>query len=351
MTTELAEVKRAPAIHWSDDQIKTICNTVARNATEDELKMFLHLSQTYGLDPFAKEIWFMKIKDKPTIMTSRDGYLKIANNSPDFEGIVSDVVYENDAFKKTTDGVDHQYGIKNRGNIVGAYALVYRRGIRFPVFVFSPFRDYNKGNEIWRSYPHAMILKVAESMALKRAFSLSGLVSREEMDIEDADTDTKPANVNHKPANGKRESVDTGIKDKTKQIFEEYLALLGNANHAKNAILKVTEGRGANDLTNDDINALYLDLSRRKYEDDPFAAHEDAEREAIRRESDDNFYSDYRADSAGRNETARSPESGGVSLYCADCAVKITNAEHTYSTSKFGRPLCRNCQNAARQSA
>ena len=39
-----------------------------------------------------------------------------------------------------------------------------------------------KGNsEVWRQYPHTMILKVAESMALKRAFSISGLVTDDEL--------------------------------------------------------------------------------------------------------------------------------------------------------------------------
>lgn len=37
-----------------------------------------------------------------------------------------------------------------------------------------------------------------------------------------------------------------------------------------------------------------------------------------------------------------------VNLVCADCGAKITNAEHGYSTKKFGRALCRNCQNRAR---
>lgn len=37
-----------------------------------------------------------------------------------------------------------------------------------------------------------------------------------------------------------------------------------------------------------------------------------------------------------------------VNLVCADCGAKITNAEHGYSTKKFGRALCRNCQNKAR---
>jgi phage recombination protein Bet len=258
MNAELAEAKQAPLMQWTDEQVNTIRETVAKGATDNELKMFLHLSQTYGLDPFAKEIWFMKMDSKPVIMTSRDGYLKIANNSPDFEGIVSDAVYEGDMFRRSPDRVDHQYGVKQRGRIIGAYALVYRKGIRFPVYVFAPFANYDKNNNVWRTYPHAMILKVAESMALKRAFSLSGLVSREELDIEDKDGNA--------PEHTEAAAKALGTAAVARQIFEKYKELLGNDFHARNAILKVTGGRGSKDLTSEDIDALYSDLARREAE-------------------------------------------------------------------------------------
>ena len=42
------------------------------------------------------------------------------------------------------------------------------------------------------------------------------------------------------------------------------------------------------------------------------------------------------------------PQQNDVNLVCADCGAKITSAEQKYSTNKFGRALCRNCQNKAR---
>ena len=72
--------------------------------------------------------------------------------------------------------------------------------------------------------------------------------------------------------------------------------------------------------------------------------------------SDDSMYSDYYADNVGsngnrRNGTAQASRNGGSGLACADCGAGITQAENGYSTNKFGRPLCRGCQNAAKQSA
>ena len=166
---------------YSADEINTIRLTCAPNATDAELKMFLTLSAKYGLDPFAHEIWFVNMNGRNTVITARDGYMKIANCNPHFLGMDSDVVRAGDSFVKTPEGVKHSYDINKRGEIVGAYAVVYRDDRKIPAFFFAPMKDYDRHAGAWKQYPHAMILKVAEAMALKRAFSISGLVTQEEV--------------------------------------------------------------------------------------------------------------------------------------------------------------------------
>jgi phage recombination protein Bet len=271
MSKEIAQINSQPIIQWTEEQIATLTKTVAKDASVDELNMFLHLSKTYGLDPFAKEIWFIKMRGAPVIMTSRDGYLKIANNNPTFEGLVSDVVYEGDSFKKMPDSVDHQYGVNKRGKILGAYALVYRKNVRFPIYVFAPYQDYIKPSDVWRQYPHAMILKVAESMALKRAFSLSGLVSREEMDIDEEGRTQEPIPVtNAAPRQlSPRASVSKpkgNISAMTGQLWLRYCTICGNESHAKNAMLKITGDKPSSQFTQEDISALQADIAQRELE-------------------------------------------------------------------------------------
>jgi phage recombination protein Bet len=189
--SEVATINQQPILSFNEKELETIRNTVAKNSTNDEFRMFMHLARTYQLDPFNKEIWFIKYAKKgqdpksvePSIMTSRDGYLKIADRHPQFDGLISDVVRKNDAFKRTMDGVEHEYS-SDRGPISGAYALVYRKDRKYPIYVFAPYEEYKADTKTWNNYPSAMILKVAESMALKRAFTVSGLVSREEMDVQ-----------------------------------------------------------------------------------------------------------------------------------------------------------------------
>lgn len=188
-------------------QIELVKRTVAKGATDDELQMFLHLANKYGLDPFAKEIWFIKRVKKQqngkdgkwdyprlpsgeidysdaetTMMTSRDGYLKIAQSHPDYEGLISFPVREGDTFEIDANNyaVTHKFGAK-RGKLMGAWAKCDRAGYK-PQITFVEMDEYNDDkSNTWKKYPSAMIQKVAETFVLKRQFSVSGLVSQEEI--------------------------------------------------------------------------------------------------------------------------------------------------------------------------
>lgn len=200
-----SQVAAAPGL--TPAQIELVKRTVAKGATDDELQMFLHLANKYSLDPFAKEIWFIKrVKkvqskdgkwdyprlangdidyseaDAPTMMTSRDGYLKIAQSHADYEGLISFPVREGDIFEIDAINytVSHKFGAK-RGKIIGAWARCDRAGYK-PQITFVDFEEYNDDKSTtWKKYPSAMIQKVAETFVLKRQFSVSGLVSQEEM--------------------------------------------------------------------------------------------------------------------------------------------------------------------------
>ncbi len=235
-TTQSQEVGSVINPIFTEEQIKTIKNTVAKGANDDELKMFLNIAGKYGLDPFIKEIWFIKrtkkvningkwdyprLKDgsvdysgaETIIMTSRDGYLKIAQRDPDFDGIIGFPVKEGDTFEVDAENytVVHKFGMK-RGKIIGAWAKVSHKK-RKPVIVWADFMEYNSSSNVWRQYPSAMIQKVAETLALKRQFGISGLTTREEMstvydEYESQVVEVKPTVENqHKAEKEQKEAI------------------------------------------------------------------------------------------------------------------------------------------------
>lgn len=177
--------------HQLNNDLDLIRKVAAQNATDDEFSTFMYLCSTYNLDPLKKEIYFIKYGGKSTIITSRDGYLKIANRNEHFDGIESDVVYQGDVLTKRDDGSLHiTYGPEHltfdKTKLSGAFCSVFRKDRTKATTVFVSIKEYYKKDApIWQQYTNAMILKVAEAMALKRAFAISGLVTKEEIDDRD----------------------------------------------------------------------------------------------------------------------------------------------------------------------
>lgn len=199
-------ITEAARLGFDPAQVAVIHDTVAKECSVEELHMFLELAARYNLDPFAREIWAVKMGGqnasggKVTIMVGRDGFLKIANTNPDYEGMEGDVVHANDIFKVTRDKgtpvVDHVYESgpdKSRGEIVGAWAMVYRKG-RKPTYFYAPIEEYRPTSESklkyspWGAQESAMILKCAQATALRQAFSISGLAGAEEMARQSPDS-------------------------------------------------------------------------------------------------------------------------------------------------------------------
>jgi phage recombination protein Bet len=151
-----------------EEKYKLAKDIAAKGATDAEFQLLVHMANKYRLDPLAKQIWCIKrsSSDPATIMTSRDGYLEIAHRSGQFDGMDSKVS-ERDA----------------QGNPIVATCTVWRKDMSHPFTAEVLFKEYNQPNSpTWKKYPGAMLIKVAEVFCLKRAFSISGMVTQEEME-------------------------------------------------------------------------------------------------------------------------------------------------------------------------
>lgn len=174
-------------------QVKAIKQTVAKDCTDAELVMFLEVCARYELDPFAKQAYAAKMNGNNggvSIIVSRDGLLAHAHRQQDFINMDGDVVCANDEFAMEFSGgqrqVSHKYdSSKDRGPVVGAWAMVERRE-HGATYFYAPMSEYKRNSPIWSKHPSAMILKVAESMALRKAYSISGVVGEAEMDTSRA---------------------------------------------------------------------------------------------------------------------------------------------------------------------
>lgn len=170
---------------FSNTDIDIIKNSVAKGTSDAELKYFLAVAASTGLNPFQKEIWCYKSGNDMLIFAGRDGFLSNAQKKPDFKGIRSAYVCATDKFKMNivSGHIEHEFTQADRGAIVGAYAIVKRDGMD-SFISWADFKEFNKGYNAWKTNPGSMIKKVAEAHALKQAYSLSGVDSEHDYDFK-----------------------------------------------------------------------------------------------------------------------------------------------------------------------
>ena len=166
MTTRGAAGTGIIPAQYNPQQIQLIRDMCARNCTDNEFLLLMQLAKTYQLDPFAKQIWAVKYGNNPAaIFCGRDGFLAIAHRSGKFDGMES--------------------GTRKDGDDLIGWCRVYRKDMSRPFEVEVSLSEYSTGKNLWQTKPKTMIVKVAESHALRRAFGISGLYSPEEIDTGD----------------------------------------------------------------------------------------------------------------------------------------------------------------------
>jgi len=168
-------------------QIELIKTQVAKGATDDELKLFITVCRNTKLDPFVKQVHFVKRWDSKAgievgvIQVGIDGFRSIAEMSGRYAGS-EDVVYKDEQEAELA---------KIKMQVPGsATATVYKlmdNGERYAFTATARWSEYYPGDKIgymWRKMPFGQLGKCAEALALRKAFpkQLSGLYAPEEMD-------------------------------------------------------------------------------------------------------------------------------------------------------------------------
>lgn len=178
----LAKSVTQRGLNLTPAQVELVKRTVAKDATDDELGLFLYQAKRTGLDPLTRQIHFVKRGGQATIQTGIDGFRVVAERSGSYAG---------------QDKPEYQYSkTANRlqnGKAYPAVAIitVYRfnpkTGERYPAGVgearWSEYLPTGNQGFMWQKMPHTMLSKCAEAVALRKAFpqDLSGIYTFEEM--------------------------------------------------------------------------------------------------------------------------------------------------------------------------
>lgn len=192
---------------FAPEQVDLIKRTVAKGATDDELKLYLYDCSRRNVHPLDRLIVFTVRTDKGerryTPVVTVDFLRSRAADTGEYAGN-DDPVYD------YLDGAKNPQSAKvTVWKLVAGQRCAFTATARWAEYV--PSSDF-----MWKSKPHVMLGKCAEALALRKAFpqQLAGLYAAEEMEGEHGQEPPPPPKAS--------ESTNGYIsEDDRRKIFQE----------------------------------------------------------------------------------------------------------------------------------
>lgn len=164
LTTTKPSALDALASRFSVDRTKllaTLKNTVFHGANDDELMALAIVAGQYGLNPFTREIYAFQKKGGGIVpVVGIDGWARVMNDRPEFDGI--------------------EFEFSGEGDELGCTATIHVKNRSKPVKVTEYLTECYRETDPWKKCPRRMLRHKATIQAARLAFGLSGISDPDE---------------------------------------------------------------------------------------------------------------------------------------------------------------------------
>jgi phage recombination protein Bet len=218
MNNGMVTQEQAKQFQLNDEQIALIKRTIAKGATDDELKLFEQQCNRTQLDPFARQIYAIKrwdSKEQREIMQTQvsiDGFRLVGERTGKYAGQLGPLWCGEDGDWKDV-------WLAKKAPAAAKVGII-RSDFREPLWGVARYDAYVQTKKdgtatgMWTKMPDVMLAKCAESLALRKAFpmELSGLYTIEEM----SQAESEPAiNTTWQPSEPR-----TALPEPPKQLIQ-----------------------------------------------------------------------------------------------------------------------------------
>ena len=154
-----------------------------KTCSDNDAIKFLMMCQARLLNPFEGDAFLIGYdgKDGPTfsLITAHQAFLKRAELNPEYDGMKSGVIIEEDGKMSDLEG---DFFLKSQ-RVIGGWATVFFKNRKYPMHKRVRLERFQKAFGIWQDDSAGMICKCAEADALRSSFPtmLGGLYLKEEV--------------------------------------------------------------------------------------------------------------------------------------------------------------------------
>jgi phage recombination protein Bet len=189
--------------------------------TTEQMMALLVVSEAHNLNPFLKEIYAFPARGGIVPVVSIDGWAKIMNEHPQFDGM------------KFTDGPEDEKGLPQ-----WIECEVYRKDRAHPIAVKEYMSEVRRETDPWKSHPRRMLRHKTMIQAARLAFSFAGIFDEDEGErIREAIDVTPVSNINPR-GEGIQTLEDFTMRDKHVEAIRTTVDELGSDEAALGAALK-----------------------------------------------------------------------------------------------------------------